>query len=109
MANKTNRKTEEVVAHVDILPETDEVIGLTDGNTGEEIEFFQIAVVEYANEFYAILQPVEELEGMESDEALVCKIVDDEEGSLFVPEFDEDIVDKVFEEYVKACANQTEE
>ena len=102
MANKTNRKTEEVVAHVDILPETDEVIVLTDGNTGEEIEFFQIAVVEYANEFYAILQPVKLLEGMGKDEALVFQVTRNARGEdSFNIEMNDAIVDAVFREYNK--------
>ena len=108
MANKQNRKTEEAVTHVDILPESDEVIVLTDDN-GNEVEFFQVAVVEYENEFYALLQPAEDLEGVSSDEALVFKIIDEEEDSLFIPENDEEIIDKVFEEYLKATAGQLED
>ena len=84
MANKTNRKTEPVSTHVEIMPESDEVIVLT-GDDGKDVSFYQIACVEYGSEFFAVLQAAEELEGVADDEALIFKIVEDEEDDLFYP------------------------
>ena len=47
---------------------------------GEEVEFLEVAGIAYKDAFYAILQPVELLEGMEEDEALVFKVTLDENG-----------------------------
>ena len=50
--------------------------------------------------FYAILQPVELMEGMDDDEALVFKVTRDRNGEdQFEIELNDDIIDGVFEEY----------
>ena len=67
----------------------------------QEIEFEQIALVPIENKTYAILRPVVEMEGIAEDEALVFVIdeIDDEDCLVIVE--DDNIVDKVFEEYYK--------
>ena len=59
------------------MQDDDDVVTLLSA-TGEEIDFVEIAGIAYKGHFYAILQPVELLEGM-----------------------DDDIIDAVFEEYNK--------
>ena len=67
---------------------------------GEEIDFVEVAGIAYQNNFYAILQPVELLEGMEEDEALVFKVTKGKDGEdKFEIELDDTIIDAVFEEY----------
>jgi uncharacterized protein YrzB (UPF0473 family) len=67
---------------------------------GEEVDFVEVAGIAYKGEFYAILQPVELLEGMEEDEALVFKVTTNENGEdNFALELDDDVIDGVFEEY----------
>lgn len=78
----------------------DEIITLI-SDTGEEIDFIEIAGIPYGDGFYVILQPVELLEGMAEDEALVFKVVETEDGNKFEIEMDDDIIDGVFEEYNK--------
>ncbi len=67
----------------------------------EEIEFEQIALVPIDNKTYAILRPVVEMDGIAEDEALVFVIdeIDDEDCLVIVE--DDNVVDKVFEEYYK--------
>ncbi len=68
--------------------------------TGEEIDFIEVAGIAYKGNFYAILQPVELLEGMNDDEALVFKVSRNEDGSdKFEIVLDDDIIDAVFAEY----------
>ena len=70
--------------------------------TGEEIEFIEIAGIALEGNFYAILQPVELVEGMRDDEALVFKVSRGENGEdKFEIELDEEIIDKVFTEYYR--------
>ena len=68
---------------------------------GEEVDFVEIAGINIGDgKFYAILQPVELLEGMDDDEALVFRVGRDSEGNdSFEIELDDDVIDAVFEEY----------
>ena len=69
---------------------------------GEEIDFVEIAGIAHKGNFYAILQPVELLEGMAEDEALVFRVSRDEDGNdRFEIELDDEIIDAVFAEYGK--------
>ena len=68
--------------------------------TGEEIRFIEVAGIAYRGGFYAILQPVDLLEGMDEDEALVFEVSrGDENEDKFALVVDDDIIDAVFEEY----------
>ena len=79
--------------------EEDDIITLTTGD-GEEVDFVEIAGIAYKGNFYAILQPVELLDGMDDDEALVFKVDRGANGEdNFQIETDDDIIDAVFEEY----------
>ena len=70
--------------------------------TGEEIDFVEIALIAYKSKFYAILQPVEPLEDMDEDEALVFEVTKDENNEdKFIIILDDEIIDAVFEEYNK--------
>lgn len=79
----------------------DDVITLRTAE-GEEVDFIEIAGIAYNGNFYAILQPVELLDGMEDDEALVFKVGKSETGyDKFEIELDDTVIDAVFEEYNK--------
>ena len=84
----------------EIFEEDDEGIVTLLSATGEEVDFVEIAGIAHEGNFYAILQPVELLEGMEEDEALVFKVSRGANGEdHFEIELDEDIIDAVFAEY----------
>lgn len=77
----------------------DDIVTLTSAD-GEEIDFVEIAGIALRGKFYAILQPVELLEGMDDDEALVFQVTKDRNGEdHFEIETNDAIVDAVFEEY----------
>ena len=77
----------------------DDIITLLSAD-GEEVDFVEIAGIAYKGNFYAVLQPVELLEGMDEDEALVFKVTRGADGEdNFEIEMDDDIIDAVFEEY----------
>ncbi len=79
----------------------DDIVTLTSA-TGEEIDFIEIAGIALEDNFYVLLQPVELIEGMSEDEALVFKVGKDEKGQdQFIIELDDDIIEKVFVEYNK--------
>ena len=87
----------------EIIPEDefadDDIVTLLSAN-GEEIDFVEIAGIAHKGKFYAILQPVELLDGMDDDEALVFEVSRGEDGEdKFSIVTDDEILDIVFEKY----------
>ena len=83
----------------DTFDDESDIVTLLSAN-GEEIDFVEIAGIALKGNFYAILQPVQLLEGMADDEALVFKISRTEDGQdKFEIELDDEIIDAVFDEY----------
>lgn len=77
----------------------DDIITLQTAN-GESVDFIEVAGIAYNKNFYVILQPVELLDGMEDDEALVFKVSRGTDGEdKFEIELDDEIIDAVFKEY----------
>ena len=77
----------------------DDIVTLLSAN-GEEVDFVEIAGIAHQGKFYAILQPVELLEGMEEDEALVFEVTRGEDGEdKFSIVVDDEIIDAVFASY----------
>lgn len=85
--------------------EDDDIVTLLSAD-GEEIDFVEIAGIAHKGAFYAILQPVELLDGMDDDEALVFKVTRGKDGEdKFEIELDDAIIDAVFAEYNKLLDN----
>ena len=76
--------------------ENDDKIYVKD-NDGREIEFEQVAVVDFCENYYAILYPTSTIEGVGEDEAVVF-LIDEEKDQLVYVE-DEAVIDGVYEEY----------
>ena len=86
--------------------DNDDIITLTTAD-GEDKDFIEIAGIAYKGNFYAILQPVELLDGMDDDEALVFKVNRKENGQEgFEIELDDSIIDAVFAEYNRLLDEQ---
>ena len=103
MANKEVKNDE----NVELIDE-EEIITLSD-DEGKPVDFYEVACIEYQGEFYALLQPVEPLEGLADDEALIFKVTEeDEDTDVFEPVHDESVLDAVFNEYLKALAEAEE-
>ena len=87
------------------LIDEDEVITLYD-DENNPVDFYEVACVEYQGEFYALMQPVEPMEGLDEDEALIFKVREqDEDTDAFEPVTDESILEAVFNEYLNAVAD----
>ena len=80
--------------------DSEETITLTSAD-GEDIEFNQIAGIDLGGgRYYAILQPVDLLDGMDDDEALVFRVSVARDGSdSFEIVTDDAIIDAVFAKY----------
>ncbi len=69
---------------------------------GREYECDQVAIIPYDDEIYVILKPIDEIEGVADDEALVCHLIvphDNEEEAMLLLEYDEETAITVFEKY----------
>lgn len=90
-----------------MVNDDDDIVTLIADN-GKEIDFIEIAGIAYRGNFYAILQPVELLEGMADDEALVFKVTTDKNGTdSFDIELDDAVIEAVFKEYEKLYDDAT--
>ena len=85
---------------MDQFEEDNDIVTLMSA-TGEEIDFVEIAGIAYKGHFYAILQPVELLDGMNDDEALVFEVTRADGNDRFEIVVDDEIIDAVFAEYNK--------
>ena len=86
--------------------DNDDIIVLNTAD-GEEVEFLEIAGIAHAGNFYAILQPVELLEGMDEGDALVFRVTKDSDGNdNFEIELDDEVLDAVFSEYNRLLDDQ---
>ncbi len=77
----------------------DDILTLTSPD-GEDVEFVEVAAIPYNDAFYAILQPLEPVEGIAEDEALLFKVSKSESGEDNFTLIDDDaVIDAVFAEY----------
>ncbi|MDR2202117.1 MAG: DUF1292 domain-containing protein [Clostridiales bacterium] len=86
--------------------DTDTVITLFDDD-GNPIEFYEIASVEYGERFYELLRPVEPIDGIGEDEAVIFEyeVEDGTTDKLFKPIYDETLLSAVFDVYLRAAAD----
>ena len=76
---------------------------------GEEIDFVEIAGIALDGNFYAILQPVQLLDGMAEDEAMVFNVTRTEDGNdSFTIVLDDAVIDGVFEIYTQLYNDATQ-
>jgi len=89
------------------LFEDEHIVTLTD-EEGNSVEFAEVAAIEYEGKFYVLLQPIEDVEDFEEDEVIVCLVEpgDEEDTEIITAVEDEELAEKVFEEYLKAVADE---
>ena len=77
---------------------------------GEEIAFEQIAIIPISDKVYALLKPIEPMEGVGEDEGLVFSVEQNEEGLDYLAlVIEEDIIDAVFTVYEALVAEEFDE
>lgn len=81
--------------------ENEEIITLLNDDN-EEVDFYHIATIDYKEDWYIFLQPVEEMEGVSEDEVIIFRLGVDAEGNdSFEPVEDEAVLQAVFTEFEK--------
>lgn len=91
----------------EVLEDEDaDIVTLLDENN-QEVDFYHIATIDYKDDWFIFLQPVELLDGMEEDEMFIFKLGQDEEGNdTILPVEDEETLGAVYEEYLKEAENE---
>ncbi|MBQ8844903.1 MAG: DUF1292 domain-containing protein [Clostridia bacterium] len=69
-------------------------------DSGRRISFEQVAIIPYNNQLYCVLKPIDRLENVADDEAIVFFVDEDEEGhTILRAETNEETAINVFDEY----------
>ncbi len=109
---EVSKKVQERETQIDILDvlldeDNKDPIILMDGN-GKKITFEQIAVIPHNNKLYCVLRPIDKIDGIAEDEAIVF-FVHEEEGKapLLMVETDEKVAMDVFDEYYNLLDEQS--
>ncbi len=72
---------------------------LLEDDKGRRITFEQVAIVPYDNKIYAVLKPLDKIEGVKDDEAIVFLCDETTNPTTLRPENNQDIAIKIFDEY----------
>ncbi len=86
---------------IDVLMDEDnkDPIVLMDGN-GKKLSFEQIAVIPYNDKLYCVLKPIDKIENVKDDEAIVFYVQEREgQDPVLMVEADEKVAMDVFDEY----------
>lgn len=102
---KEEKKEKEVIENISILDilldeENDSPVTLYDEND-KELRFEQVAIIPLEEKLFAILKPMDEMEGVADDEAIVFLIQEKDGDAELVIETDEALAMRVFDEYYK--------
>ncbi|MGD9901408.1 MAG: DUF1292 domain-containing protein [Spirochaetales bacterium] len=100
---KVQKEEQELRNPIEALLDADDdsPIVLYDEND-KAVTFEQVAIIPFNNKAYAILKPAEKMEGVEEDEAIVFALFEDENGEdILAVEQDNNVIDRIFEEYYR--------
>ena len=82
-----------------ILDENNTDALILQNEQGRQIRFEQVAVIPYNEKIYVILKPIDKIEGVEDDQAIVFLADETKRPTVLIPENDEKTAVKVFDEY----------
>jgi L-rhamnose mutarotase len=90
--------------------EEDDIIVLYNEATDKDEEFYELATLDVDGKWYIVMKPVEELPDIADDEVLIYEIIEDKEGnSNFAAIEDEEVLQKVFNEFMEMLEEWEEE
>lgn len=91
------------------MEEDDDIIILYNEERDCDEEFYHLATLDVDDKWFVVLKPVEKLPDIEEDEVLIYEVRDGDEGDVFVAIEDENLLQKVFEEFNKMVESLDEE
>ena len=94
------------------MEEDDDIITLYNEERDVDEDFYHLATLDVDDKWFVVLKPVEKLPDIEEDEVLIYEVQEGDDGDIFVAIEDEDLLQKVFDEFMKemeALDDETEE
>ena len=85
----------------------EDIITLTDEN-GNDVEFLLLDVVEYNNDDYMVMIPLDD-EEIEDDEVVILKVIREGDEETYSGVEDEDVLNAVFEIFQEQNAEEDED
>ena len=99
-----SKEVEDEISSFDVLdilldPDNTDPIILIDEKNNKKITFEQVAIVPYNDKIYTVLKPVDKIENVADDEAIVFYVDETVKPSVLRVEEDEQTAIKIFDEY----------
>ena len=94
------------------MDEDDDIITLYNEERDVDEDFYHLATLDVDDKWFVVLKPVDKLPDIEEDEVLIYEVQEGDDGDIFVAIEDEDLLQKVFDEFMKemeALDDETEE
>ena len=94
------------------MDEDDDIITLYNEERDVDEDFYHLATLDVDDKWFVVLKPVEKLPDIVEDEVLIYEVQEGDDGDIFVAIEDEDLLQKVFDEFMKemeALDDETEE
>ena len=94
------------------MDEDDDIITLYNEERDVDEDFYHLATLDVDDKWFVVLKPVEKLPDIEEDEVLIYEVQEGDDGDIFVAIEDEDLLQKVFDEFMKemeALDDETEQ
>lgn len=94
------------------MDEDDDIITLYNEERDVDEDFYHLATLDVDDKWFVVLKPVEKLPDIEEDEVLIYEVQEGDDGDIFVAIEDEDLLQKVFDEFMnemEALDDETEE
>ena len=77
-----------------------DIITLLDMDNND-VDFYHVATIDYEEKWYVFLQPVKPIDGIKEDEVIIYELgLDDEGDDKFIPIENDELLEKVFQEYL---------
>lgn len=83
------------------MDEDDDIITLYNEDRDQDEDFYHLATLDVDDRWFVVLKPVEKLPDIEDDEVLIYEVVEGAEGDVFAAIEDEELLQKVFDEFMK--------
>lgn len=83
------------------MDEDDDIITLYNEERDQDEDFYHLATLDVVDRWFVVLKPVEKLPDIEDDEVLIYEVVEGAEGDVFAAIEDEELLQKVFDEFMK--------
>lgn len=83
------------------MDEDNDIITLYNEERDQDEDFYHLATLDVDDRWFVVLKPVEKLPDIEDDEVLIYEVVEGAEGDVFAAIEDEELLQKVFDEFMK--------